>query len=118
MDIIFIKDLRVDAIIGIYEWERRVKQTISIDLQMGTDIARAARSDKISDTLDYKAVSKRIIALVAQSEYELVEALAETLAATIMAEFKVPWLQLTLAKPGAVRGAQSVGVIIERGSKS
>ena len=118
MDIVFINDLRIETIIGIYDWERRVKQTISLDLQMGADIRRAAATDAIDDTLNYKAVAKRLIAFVGASEYQLVETLAEKIAEIVLSEFAVPWLKLTVHKPGAVRGSRDVGVIIERGNPS
>jgi dihydroneopterin aldolase len=117
MDIVFISDLRVETIIGIYDWERKVKQTISLDLEMGADIQRAAATDAIEDTLNYKAVSKRLIGFVGESEYQLVETLAEKIAEIVISEFSVPWLRLTVHKPGAVRGSRDVGVIIERGSR-
>lgn len=117
MDIIYLRDLRIDTIIGIYDWERRMKQTIIIDLEMGTDIRKAADSDNIEDTLSYKTVAKRLMSYVGDSEFELVETLAEKIAEIIMTEFKVPWLKLSLNKKGAVRGVRDVGVIIERGSK-
>ena len=118
MDIIFIRDLRIDTLIGIYDWERAIKQTLSFDLEMGTDIARAATNDHIDETLNYKAVAKRIIAFVESSEFHLVETLAERVAELVRAEFAVPWLRLTVNKVGAVRGANGVGVIIERGERS
>ncbi|WP_455234291.1 dihydroneopterin aldolase [Thiogranum longum] len=117
MDIIFIRDLKVDAVIGIYEWERSIKQTLHIDLEMAADIRKAAASDRIEDTLNYKAVAKRIIAFVEQSGYQLVETLAERIAELVQNEFSVTWLRLTLNKVGAVRGAQGVGVVIERGAR-
>jgi 7,8-dihydroneopterin aldolase/epimerase/oxygenase len=117
MDIIYLRDLRIDTIIGIYDWERRMKQTIIIDLEMGTDISKAANSDNIEDTLNYKEVAKRLMSYVGDSEFELVETLAEKIAEIILTEFKVPWLRLSLNKKGAVRGVRDVGVIIERGSK-
>ncbi len=117
MDIIYLKDLRIDTIIGIYDWERRTRQTIILDLEMGTDIAKAAKTDNIEDTLNYKAVAKRIISFVENSEYQLVETLAERIAEILLEEFNVPWLRLTLNKQGAVRGVRDVGVIIERGKK-
>jgi len=117
MDTVFINDLRIETIIGIYAWERRVRQTISLDLEMGTDIRRAAETDGIEDTLNYKAVAKRLIAFVEASEYQLVETLAEKIAAIVLSEFTVPWLRLTVHKPGAVRGSRDVGVIIERGQR-
>lgn len=115
MDKVFINDLRIETIIGIYDWERKVKQTISVDLEMGTDIRTAAKTDAIEDTLNYKAIAKRLIAFVEDSEFQLVETLAEKIAAIVQEEFNVPWLKLTLHKPGAVRGSRDVGVIIERG---
>jgi dihydroneopterin aldolase len=118
MDIIFIRDLRIDTVIGIYDWERAIKQTLSFDLEMATDIARSAASDNIDDTLNYKAVAKCVIAFVEESGFLLVETLAERVAELVMREFSVPWLRLTLNKGGAVRGAQGVGVIIERGARS
>jgi 7,8-dihydroneopterin aldolase/epimerase/oxygenase len=118
MDIIFIRDLRIDTVIGIYDWERAIRQTLSFDLEMATDIARAAGSDHIDDTLNYKAVAKRVIAFVEASEFQLVETLAERVAELVREEFSVPWLRLTLNKGGAVRGANGVGVIIERGERS
>ncbi|MCG6900348.1 MAG: dihydroneopterin aldolase [Gammaproteobacteria bacterium] len=118
MDTVFINDLRIETIIGIYDWERKVRQTISLDLEMGADIRRAAETDAIDDTLNYKAVAKRLIAFVEDSEFQLVETLAERIAAIVLSEFNVPWLRLTVHKPGAVRGSRDVGVVIERGERS
>ena len=115
MDIVFIHDLQIETVIGIYDWERKIRQTISLDLEMATDISKAAQSDDIEDALSYKTVAKRLIEFVQQSEFELVEALAEKICSIVMEEFQVPWMKLTLHKPGAVRGSKSVGVIIERG---
>ena len=117
MDIVFIRDLQIETVIGIYDWERKVRQIISLDIDMATDIQKAANSDNIDDTLSYKTVAKRLIAFVEESEFELVEALAEKICAIILEEFEVPWVRLTLNKPGAVRGSKSVGVMIERGQK-
>lgn len=117
MDIIYLKDLRIDTIIGIYDWERRTRQTIILDIEMGADIAKSAKTDDIEDTLNYKAVAKRIISFVENSEYQLVETLAERIAEILLDEFNVPWLRLTLNKQGAVRGVRDVGVIIERSKK-
>ena len=94
---------------------RRIKQLIIFDLEMATDVARAAASDSIEDTLDYKRVAKRVIEFVAASEYQLVETLAEKVAGLIVEEFGVPWVRLKLNKKGAVRGAADVGIVIERG---
>lgn len=117
MDIVFIRDLRIDTVVGIYDWERRIRQTVILDLDMGTDIRRAAKSDRIDDTLDYKAVAKRVMQYVSEQEFQLVETLAENVAAIVMGEFQVPWIKVTLHKPGAVSGSKSVGIIIERGSR-
>lgn len=117
MDIVYIRDLRIDTIIGIYDWEREVRQTVSIDLEMASDIRKAAATDDIQYALNYKAVSKRLIAYVENRNALLVETLAEEIAQMIRAEFDVPWLRLRLSKPGAVRGARDVGLIIERGEK-
>lgn len=117
MDTVFINDLRIETIIGIYDWEREVKQTISLDLELGTDIRKSAETDAIEDTLNYKAVAKRMVAFVSDSEYQLVETLAEKIAEIVLSEFNVPWLKLTVHKPGAVRGSRDVGVIIERGKR-
>lgn len=118
MDIIFLSDLRVETVIGIYDWERRVRQVVSIDLEMATDIAKAASSDHIDDTLNYKAVAKRIIAFVEESQFQLVETLAERIAQIVREEFSVPWVRLRISKPGAVRGSKNVGVLIERGART
>ncbi|MFT5597915.1 MAG: dihydroneopterin aldolase [Urechidicola sp.] len=117
MDIVFIRELQIETVIGIYDWERKVRQTISLDIDMATDIHKAATTDNIDDTLSYKTVAKRLIEFVEQSDFELVEALAEKICTIIIEEFKVPWVKLTLSKPGAVRGSRAVGVMIERGKK-
>lgn len=117
MDIIFIRDLRVDTIIGINDWERRIRQTLSIELEMGADIHQAAANDAIEDTLDYKAVAKRVTAFVEASQFYLVETLAQRIAELLINEFKLPWIRVSLSKPGAVRGSREVGVIIERGKR-
>ena len=115
MDRVFIEDLRIQTVIGVFDWEREITQTISLDLKMAFDISKAAASDEISDTLDYKAVSKRLIQFVEGSEFQLVEALAEHCANIVLNEFPVGRVYLKLSKPGAVRGSSAVGVIIERG---
>lgn len=117
MDIIFLSDLRIETVIGVFDWEREIKQTVVFDLQMGADIRKAAASDQLEDTLDYKSVAKRIIEFVEASEFQLVETLAERVAEIILTEFTVPWVRVQLNKQGAVRGARDVGVIIERGEK-
>lgn len=117
MDIVYIRDLHIDTIIGIYDWEREVKQTVSLDIEMATDIRQAAATDDIQFALNYKAVSKRLIAYIENRNALLVESLAEEVAALVLKEFKVPWLRLRLSKPGAIRGARDVGLVIERGIK-
>ncbi len=117
MDIIYLRELRVETVIGIYEWERRIRQPVIIDLEMAADVRRAASTDNIDDTLNYKAVAKRVIAFVEGSQFQLVETLAERVAEIVMNEFHVPWLRLAVNKKGAVRGARDVGVIIERGHR-
>ncbi len=114
MDKVFIEGLEIETVIGIYDWERKIRQPLVFDLEMGFDNRVPAASDAIADTLDYKAVSKRLIAFVSDSSFQLVETLAERCADLILAEFPVKHLRIKLSKPGAVRGAKAVGVIIER----
>jgi dihydroneopterin aldolase len=118
MDIIFLHELKIETVIGIYDWERRIKQSVIFDLDLGADIAKAAASDDITDTLNYKAVAKRLIEFVGASEFLLVETLAERVAALILEEFPVPWVRVRVNKQGAVRGARDVGVLIERGTRT
>jgi dihydroneopterin aldolase len=117
MDIVYIRDLQIETVIGIYDWEREIKQTVSLDIDMATDIRKAAESDNIQDTLSYNTVAKRLIEFISGSEFLLVEAMAEQCGQIVMNEFNVPWLNLKLSKPRAVLGARDVGVIIERGEK-
>ena len=117
MDIVFIRELQIQTVIGIFDWERDIKQTVSLDIEMATDIEKAAKSDHIDDTLDYKAVSKRLISYIESSEFQLVETMAERVCTIIREEFNVPWIRLRLSKPGAIKGAKDVGVLIERGIK-
>jgi dihydroneopterin aldolase len=117
MDIVFIEDLRIEAVIGIYDWERRVRQTLSFDIEMAFDNTVPAARDDIALTLNYKDVSKRLIDYVGASSFGLVETLAERCAAIVREEFGVAWVRLKLSKPGAVRGAKAVGVRIERGTR-
>lgn len=117
MDIIFLGGLEIETIIGIYDWERETKQKIILDIEMAFDIKKAAESDNIEDTLDYKAVSKSVIAFVENSSFFLVEKLAEEITQLILNNFNVPWVKLALNKKGAIRGASDVGIIIERGEK-
>jgi dihydroneopterin aldolase len=113
-DLVFIRGLAIDALIGVHQWERGIRQTLLIDLEMQADIRAAAATDRLGDTLDYHAVAERVKALVRESSFQLLEALAERIATTLLAEFGIGWLRLRLAKPGAVPGAQDVGVLIER----
>jgi len=113
-DRIFLRELKTETIIGIYDWERKIRQTLSFDFEFPGDIRRAAKSDKIEDTLDYKSVAKRVLAFVEASQYQLVETLAENIAQMILREFGLEWVKITVSKPGAVRGSRDVGVIIER----
>ena len=117
MDTVFIEDLRIETVIGIYDWERKIRQPVALDLEMAFDNRKPAASDRIEDTLDYKKVAKRLIAFVERSHFELVETLAERCAELVQREFGVAWLRLKLSKPGAVTGSKAVGVIIERGRK-
>lgn len=114
MDVIFLTGLTTECIIGIWDWERRVKQKVVIDLEMGADIRKAAASDAIGDTLDYKNVSKRLLQFVSDSEFQLVETLTERIAEIVVTEFGVPWVRVKLNKQGAIRGSRDVGILIER----
>ena len=113
-DIIYLQGMRIDTIIGIYAWERRVKQTIVLDMEFAADIGKAAQNDRIEDTLDYKAICKKTIAFVEASSFQLVETLAERIAEMLLQTFNLSWIRLTLSKPGALRQVQNVGVTIER----
>jgi dihydroneopterin aldolase len=114
MDTIFLRELKVETVIGIWDWERRIRQTVSIDLEMGADIRRAAMTDSIDDTLNYKAVAKRLQQFVGDSEFRLVETMAEKIAELVLAEFDIPWVRVRVSKPGAISGAKDVGVLIHR----
>jgi dihydroneopterin aldolase len=117
MDIVFLRGLRIETVIGIYDWEKAIKQPVILDIEMASDVARGAATDRIEDALNYKAVSKRLKQFVGEARFELVETLAERCAAIIREEFGVPWVRLTLNKTGAVTDADGVGVIIERGER-
>lgn len=114
MDIVYIRELAVETVIGVNDWERNIRQKVVLDIEMQSDISRASINDNIEDALDYKTVAKRLIKFIEASEFFLVETLAERVSEIILNEFKVPWLKLRLSKPGAVRGSRDVGVIIER----
>lgn len=117
MDIIFLHELKIDTVIGIWEWERKIRQTVVIDLEMSADIRKAAASDNVEDTLNYKLVAKRVQQFVGDSSFQLVETLAEKVAGIIRDEFAVAWVQVSVNKPGAIRGSRNVGVRIERGTR-
>ena len=114
MDKIFLRQLEVETIIGVWDWERQIKQRVVIDLEMAADIKTAALNDAIDDTLNYKTVAKRLIGFVSDSQFQLVETLAERIAGIVVTEFEVPWVKVMVNKPGAIRGSRDVGVAIER----
>ena len=114
MDKIFIHALKTETIVGIFDWERHVKQTVVMDIEFSADIRKAALSDSIDDTLNYKGVAKRVLAFVEESSFHLVETLAEHIAMLILEEFGVSWVSIALSKPGAIRSSRDVGVKLER----
>jgi dihydroneopterin aldolase len=114
MDKIFLSQLSVECIVGIWDWERRVKQTVIIDVELAADIRKAAATDHIDDTIDYKRLAKRLLSFVGESQYQLVETLTEAIAKVIVTEFGVAWVKVRLNKRGAIRGARDVGIEIER----
>jgi dihydroneopterin aldolase len=116
MDRIFLKDLRIETLVGVWKWEKQMPQTLSIDLEMAADIKAAAAVDKLDATLNYKAVTNSVRGFVQESRFELIETMAEGIASLIMTEFDVPWVKVVLHKPHAIRGSKDVGIIIERGS--
>ena len=116
MDRIFLEQFSVDAVIGIWEWERRIRQRIEISLEMAFDTRAAAVSDDVADTLNYKAVADGVANIARTGEFRLVEALAGAVADYVLGEFAVPWIRVRISKPGAIRGSKHVGVVIERGS--
>lgn len=113
-DVIFIEDLKVRCIIGIFDWERKIKQTVSLNLRFPTDIRKAAHKDSIEKALDYKKIAKFTIAFVSKSRYFLIETLAERLSQSLLKQFRLSWVELRVAKPGALRGAKNVGIEIRR----
>ena len=114
MDKIFIHALKTEAIIGIFDWERQGKQTVIIDIEISADIRKAALSDSIGDTLNYKKVAKRVLAFVEGSQFHLVETLAEHVAMLLLEDFGIAWVRISLSKPGAIRSSRDVGVLLER----
>ena len=118
MDTVYIKGLKTDAVIGVYDWERGIRQTLVLDLELASDNRAAAATDGITQAVDYDAISKRVLAYVQASEFQLVETLAERVAEIVLTEFTISWLRLKLSKPGAVAEADDVGVIIERGAQA
>jgi dihydroneopterin aldolase len=114
MDTIFVHALKTEAIIGIFDWERQVKQTVIVDVEISADIRKAALSDSIEDTLNYKRVAKRVLAFVEESKFHLVETLAEHVAMLILEDFGSAWVRISLSKPGAIRSSRDVGVTLER----
>jgi dihydroneopterin aldolase len=117
VNIVYIKGLQAQSVIGVYAWERKIRQTLVLDLEMASDTARAAARDQIVDALDYATISSQVISLVEDSDYQLIESLAEEVAQMVMRDFDVSWLRLRLSKPGAVAAAEDVGVIIEVGKR-
>ncbi len=117
MDIVFIRGLQLQTIVGVHPWERTAPRTVILDLELGTDCARAAATDAIGDALDYDAVARRLTRFVGESRFELVETLAEGCATILREEMGIPWVRLTLNKPGAIGEGVDVGVVIERGSR-
>ena len=113
-DRIFLRGLTAECIIGFIEWERRVKQTVVVDLELPVDCRRASISDDVTDTVDYKSVAKRVLAYIEASEFKLVETLAHRLALLLLEEFGLEWVRISLNKPGAIRNSRDVGVVIER----
>lgn len=118
MDTIRLKGLKVETVVGVHDWERKVPRPVVIDLELATDAARAAKSDAIGDALDYSAVAQAVTAFAGASRFQLIETLAQRLAEKLQKDFAVAWLRLELHKPGAVPGAQDVSVAIERGKRS
>lgn len=113
-DVIFLRGLTVECLIGFIDWERQVRQRLVLDLELPVDCARAAASDEVADTVDYKKVAKRVLAWVGESQFQLVETLAHRLALLLIAEFDLPWVRLSINKPGAIRHSRDVGIRLER----
>ena len=118
MDRIFLSEMKIDTTVGIWEWEKRIKQQVIIDIEMSANIKKAAATDQIEDTLNYKAVAKSVRKLVEESSFQLVETMAEKISELVIGEHNVSWVKVRVNKPGAIRGSKGVGIIIERGEMS
>ena len=114
MDKLFLRELKVETVIGFWEWERHVKQTVSLDIEVATDARRAAATDAIGSALNYEQLANRVLEVIGAAQFKLVESLAETVAEIALAEFGAAWVKVAVAKPGAVRAAREVGIVIER----
>ena len=117
MDIVYIRQLKIETVIGIFDWEREIKQTVCLDLDMAVDITKAALQEDIDSTVSYKTVSDYLLEFVAKSEFLLVETMAEEIAKLMLSEFGISWVRLRVGKPGAIKEAADVGVLIERGDR-
>jgi dihydroneopterin aldolase len=117
MDIVYIKQLKIDTVIGIFDWEREIKQQVCLDIDMAVDITKAAAGEDIDSTVSYKTVSDRLIEFISQSEFLLVETMAEEIASLLKKEFQLPWMRIRVGKPTAIADASEVGVLIERGER-
>lgn len=115
MDIIFLRELKVDTLIGVYEWEKRVLQPLQIDLEIALPDSRACATDNIDDALNYADIVRRIQSELASRHFNLLEALAEHVAQILLVEFKAPWVKVSVAKLQAIRGSKMVGICIQRG---
>lgn len=115
MDTVFIRGLKAKAVIGVFDWEKQIRQNLVLDLDLRADVARAAASDALEDAVDYKAISQRVVEFIEASQFQLVESMAEAVANLVREEFSVSWVRVRISKPFAVRTAQEVGVVIERG---
>ena len=118
MDRIFLSEMKIETTVGIWEWEKRIKQQVIIDIEMSANIKKAAATDQIEDTLNYKAVAKSVRKLVEESSFQLVETMAEKISELVIGEHNVSWVKVKVNKPGAIRGSKGVGIIIERGVMS
>ncbi len=117
MDIVYVRGLEVKTVIGVYDWEREIKQPVSVDLDMACDFSKAAETDDHQYVLDYKIVCVRVTEFIEKSDLQLLEAMAEAIAALVRKEFRVPWVRVRVGKPAAITGAKEVGVLIERGTR-